>query len=306
MVQPVVSICIPTYGRVDVLHKTLNSIFFQNIEPCLYEVCISDNSPTDETKEMIESCFSDKSNVVYAKSTCKGYYNSIEALKLGNGRCLKLHNNYSKFQNEMFGRFINRVSEYEEKKPVLFFSSGAIKNKTDYVKLLSFDTFLNKISYFSTWSTSFCIWKTDFDTIMEHDIILDEMFPHTSLLFSLCNKSEYVIDNFAYFENQDVGKKGGYNLPEVFGTRFLGMCNVLLLENKISEQTFQKVKSGILQFIADWYVNVAYFGNKYTFSFENWEKIISDLYGDGGVDFIKEYARKKRVKCLIRKMLRKY
>ena len=304
--QPLVSICIPTYGRVEILKNTLNSIFSQNVDPEIFEVCISDNSPTDETQELLDSFFSSNYNIKYSKSTCEGYYNSIESLKLGCGKYLKLHNNYSKFKENSFQEFINSVLRYETEKPVLFFSFGAINNSSEQKKFSTFDSFLNEISYFSTWSTSFGIWKEDFDALMSKNFDFDKMFPHTSLLFALWDKKDFVVDNALYFDNQDVGKKGGYNLPETFGTRYLGMCHNLLADGKIGEQTYQKIKNGILQFIADWYVNVTYFGNKYKFSFENWEKTIIDLYGEAGILFIKNTAKRKKLKCLIRKILNRY
>ncbi len=306
MIQPLVSICIPTYGRVEILHNTLDSIFSQNVNVELYEVCISDNSPTDETKEMLQKFFSDKTNICYSKSKCEGYYNSIEALKLGKGKFLKLHNNYSKFKPKMFEHFTNTLIKYENKMPVLFFAFCSISQNGQFAEYTSFDAFINKISYFSTWSTSFGIWKYEFDIIIEKNLDLDKMFPHTSLLFALTEKESFVIDNARYFDNQDVGKKGGYNLPETFGTRYLTMCKSLLDTKKITEATFQKIKDGILHFVADWYVNIIYFNNKYSFSFENWEEIIFNLYGKSGVDFIKAYTKKMKFKCFIKRILNKY
>ena len=99
MDKPIVSICIPTYGRVEILKNTLDSIFSQCVESAKFEVCISDNSPTDETEQMLKLYFSDKTNLVYSKSTSEGFINSIEALKLGDGKFLKLHNNYTKKSN---------------------------------------------------------------------------------------------------------------------------------------------------------------------------------------------------------------
>ena len=306
MIQPIVSICIPTYGRVEILKNTLDSIFSQNVSSDLYEVCISDNSPTDETKEMLDRFFADKTNICYSKSTCEGYYNSIESLKMGTGKYLKLHNNYTKFQNGNFEKFLKTIAGNEESKAVMFFTFGSIKQDSECIKYDSFDSFLDAISYYSTWSTSFGIWKPDFDNVMAQNIGLDKMFPHTSLLFGLCDKGEFVVDNTRYFDNQDVGKKGGYNLPETFGTRYLGMCQKLVSESKITEQTFQKIKSDILQFIAEWYVKVAYFGDKYAFSFTNWEEIIKSLYGYNGVNYIKKYEKKKILKTILRKIVKRY
>ena len=306
MLVPLLSICIPTYGRVEILRNTLDSIFSQNVSTEIYEVCISDNSPTDETKEMLSLYFSDRNNIQYVKSTCEGYFNSIEALKLGSGKFLKLHNNYSKFKKGTFGKFVNTIIQFSNDEPLLFFTSNSIKTDTEFEDYNTFDVFLNRISYFSTWSTSFGIWKNDFDCLIKQNTKLDKMFPHTSLLFALYEKNNFVIDNTLYFENQDVGKKGGYNLPETFGTRYLGMCNDLFSNGIVSKSTFDVIKKNILNFIAEWYANVLFFGDKYTFSFENWETIISNLYGLEGVEFLKRNIKKRKLRCMIRKILKRY
>ena len=53
--MPLLSICIPTYKRPEIVKKTIESIFSQGVENSLFDVCITDNSPTDETKNMIEN-----------------------------------------------------------------------------------------------------------------------------------------------------------------------------------------------------------------------------------------------------------
>lgn len=304
--KPIVSICIPTYGRVEILKNTLDTIFSQCVENEKFEVCISDNSPTDETEQMLKMYYSDKTNLVYNKSTCEGFLNSIEALKLGKGKFLKLHNNYTKFREGCLLKFINFVSEYDDEKTTLFFTFGSINQDSDYVSYDSFDTFMYSISYFSTWSTSFGIMSKDFQNICSKDFKFDKMFPHTSLLFAMDSNKKFVVNNINYFNNQDVGQKGGYNLPQTFGTRYIGMCKDLLLENKISEKTYDSIKQGILTFIADWYLNVIFFPNKYKFSFDNWKDIIFNLYGSDGEKYIKRNFKKKRINYFVRKLLKKY
>ena len=303
---PVVSICIPTYGRVEILHKTLDSIFCQNVDTNLFEICISDNSPTDETKQMLDSYFSDKTNIIYSKSTCEGYYNSIEALKLGRGSLLKLHNNYTMFAGGKLSFFITFVQNFIKESPVLFFSAGSLKLKRTSEKYDSFDAFLKSITYFSTWSTSFCIWKEDFISLMAKEIELDKMFPHTSLLFSLTDKTTYIVDDEKYFENQDVGKKGGYNLPETFGTRYLGMVDSLAKRKAISQSTASLIYKRILQFISEWYLLCKVFSDKYLFGFENWQIIVEKLYGKKEIRAIHWYYLLHLPKALVKKVLGKY
>ena len=56
--QPLVSICIPTNNRVDIIRETVKSLLAQDADKNLYEICISDNSKTDETKILLENEFS--------------------------------------------------------------------------------------------------------------------------------------------------------------------------------------------------------------------------------------------------------
>ena len=47
------SICIPTFNRANLLNNLLNSIDIANIDASIVEVCISDNNSTDNTKEKV-------------------------------------------------------------------------------------------------------------------------------------------------------------------------------------------------------------------------------------------------------------
>lgn len=301
----IVSICIPTYGRVEILKKTIFSIITQNIDSSLYEICISDNSPTGETEEMLQTLFSDQKNIIYKKSKCEGYLNSIEALKMGRGKLLKLHNNYTCFIDGALSSFISVVKALP-KSCVIFFSNGTLTDEKLPKEFNSFDSFLNFIHYYSTWSTSFSIVKDDFDSLLSKNIELDKMFPHTSLLFALTDNDKYIVDDSLYFDNQDVGKKGGYNLPITFGARYLLMVEKLKDENNITTETNEKIKKEILNFISDWYVKVRVYKDKYFFDYSNWKLTIKGIYGDRGVKYIEKYYRKKFPKAFIKKMLGKY
>ncbi|MDE5580430.1 MAG: glycosyltransferase family 2 protein [Treponemataceae bacterium] len=298
-----ISICIPTKQRVEILKKTILSMLKENVDTSLYEICISDNSPTDETKNMILECFSDKKNIIYKKTKCKGFYNSIEALKMGTGRFLKLHNDYSSFA----GTFSDFVKENENisDDSVVSFTNGNLTESRNIRKFNSFDEFINFIHYYSTWSSAFSILRKDFYKLLEQNIEIDKMFPHTSLLFDLQNKKNYIVNDRKYFNNQDVEKKGGYNLPETFGSRYLSMAEVLKNKKYITTNTLKKIKFKILTFIADWYYKCKVYPNKYYFDYSGWQKIIESLYGKTGVSYIRFIYRKKILKFYLKKIIRK-
>lgn len=62
------SICIPTHNRSNCLHNCLESIYRSKINSNIkFDVCISDNASTDNTKELVESYMS-KINIIYHRN----------------------------------------------------------------------------------------------------------------------------------------------------------------------------------------------------------------------------------------------
>lgn len=261
------SICIPTYNRPLILKEVLESIFSQNVDSSLYEVCISDNAQSNENKKIIDTYFQDKKNLVYNHSTCEGFYNSIESLKLGHGKYLKLNNDTGIFRKNALERLIKTIQSCNE--ATIFFPMKDESNDASISFYNDFNAFLFEISYLSTWSSAFCISQTDFNRCLQEQIQVDKMFPHTSLLFSLTNADKYIVDNYKYIDTFEVAKKGGYNIPEAFGFRYINMVKQLYDNGVITTCTLKKVKADILNFIAEWYIKVLEHKEKYTFSYAN-------------------------------------
>jgi hypothetical protein len=272
MNRPLVSFCIPTNGRVEILKKTLESFFIDNIDVdiSLYEICIADNSSTDETEYMLQTFFQGR-NIIYKRNNAEGYLNSVEALKIGTGIFLKLHNNYTLINKGFLTGFINRIKSHINTKPFLFFTFGNIKNKEDQdVKVVNdFNAFLAGISYWSTWSTAFGIWKDDFDN-MYGQIKINNMFPHTSFLFDSHFKSEFIIDNQLYFENQSLEKKGGYHITKTFCVDYIEMLHTIFEENLITARVYKSIKNNLLyDFFTQWYIDIIIHKDKFTFDISN-------------------------------------
>lgn len=302
------SICIPTFRREAVLKELLESILSQGVEEDLYEITVTDNSETDETKDMIGREFSAVPNLRYKKVDCKGFYNSLEALKSGEGRLLKLHNDYSILNPGALRKMIDRAAEAEKDHAQLFFGMGNLGGD-EIREFGDYDSFLYDISYFATWSSAFSIWKEDFDRILAEGIVPDTMYPHTSFLHRVTGKQRYIADNTAYAHSIEPKTKGGYNLVDNFARIYLTMVREDLLAKKhISQRTYDKIEDGILRFCADWYYTVLENPEKYTFRFDNGEEIIRGSCGDSGVRRYRKYKRKRFFKSAARrcrKLLRK-
>lgn len=264
-----VSVCIPTKDRVLYLKETLDSIINDNVNPELYEIVISDNSDDNKTKLLAEQYLSAGVNIVYYKNLEKGFYNSIQALKLGNGEFLKLHNDYTKFKPKAFQLFVNMVEKNKKNKPQTLFTDGNLKKN---VTIFSdkFDKFIRDSSYWNTWSSAFSIWKEDFEQLNSDKDILDDQFPHTSLLFQLKNKKSFLVDDVEYFSNSVVSKKGGYNIFYNFCVVYIEMLKDLNDCGVIARSTFNYVKNKMKrEFIPLWYYLTVESPGDFSFNCEN-------------------------------------
>lgn len=270
----ILSICIPTRERPLILKNTLDSIYNSISSLDKFEVVIYDSSEKMDTKRLVENYKFD--NIIYVYGPNKNYLNLIEALKLGKGIFLKLHNDYSEFKIGSLIRLINYIEKKSKDKPGLFFTNSEIKS-IDNEEFEDFNSFLIKINYWCTWSTLFGIWKSDFDLIEKES--LNCMFPHTELLLEMTNKKRYLINNDNYFINNVVRNKGGYDLFYTFSVIFINLLSDKLNKNSISIRTFTILKYKLLdEFLVNWYCGIVIFKNKYTFTTSNIKESILTNY----------------------------
>lgn len=242
--KPYLSFCIPTYNRLEILQNTLESIYadLNGIEMDDFEVIVSDNEPNQSAKNIIEKFH--YANLIYCPTNCIGFLNSFNALKCGNGQFLKLHNNYTKLRKGTLKKIITDIKENSDKKNMIFYTDG-LKQTGRIMKFDTYDSFMYELSYFSSWSTGFGIWKEDFYNVCD-SIDIDTYFPQTSLLLSQYNKTRFIINDKPIFDNQDIPKKGGYNIFKVFAVDFIQLIEHAYQKNYITNRTFEKIKSDLL------------------------------------------------------------
>lgn len=250
---PFLSFCIPTYDRLEILHNTIASIYadLDGVDLDEFEVIISDNKPDQSAKIIIEQ-FSYK-NLFYFSTDCSGFLNSFNSLKCGSGQFLKLHNNYTKLRKGTLKKMITEIKENKVVKGLIFYTDGLNQNG-EIRKFNSFNSFMSELSYFSSWSTGFGIWRDDFSKVFD-SIKIDEYFPQTSLLLSQSKKKEYIINDRPIFDNQKIPKKGGYNIFKVFSVDYVSLIEKSFLNGEITKDTFSKIKSNLLYN----YLSIRYF-----------------------------------------------
>lgn len=241
--KPVLSICLPCYGRVDYVRNTLLSIYVDNSEVPLekFEVVISDNDPNKRVYSLMRE-FS-YSNLRYHYSNCEGFLNSYCVLKYGIGDLLKLHNSQVVFRKGSLRAIINEVERVKDAKPLIFYSNGFLNDNRSMV-YYSFDEYCNHLSYWPSWSNGFSIWKEDFDRLSSPK--LNTLFPHVSLFNTQHDKMSYISNDIHLFETQRVKGRKGHNKFEAFTIEYPSLVDECYQNGWISKNTEKKIFNDIV------------------------------------------------------------
>ena len=251
--NPILSICIPTYNRLDILRNTISSIYsdLDGVSLDDFEVVVSDNSKEHTTQPVIEEFKYE--NLHYYPTDCEGFRNSFFALSYGKSDYLKLNNNYTMFRKGSLRILIEQLKSLKHNKCQVIYTNGLRKIK-DVAYYDTFDSYMSGLSYFCSWSAGYGMWREDFERV-KNNVEIDKYFPQTSLLLSQSYKYDFAIDDRSLFEDQHVPKKGGYNIFKVFSIDFLNLIHGAYAYGTISEKTYKKIKRDLLYK----YLSVRYF-----------------------------------------------
>lgn len=258
MKTPLLSLCIPTNGIIELIFPVLESIYAQTeVDMSLFEVIVMDNGDNQEFKSKIREYATQHKNLVYRETELKGFLSESECYKEASGVFIKFINHRTKLLPNSISYFIDFIKRNEVEKPSIYFTNGVIKQEKVVVEYNNFDSYVKNLHVWSSWSTGMGFWKEDFDNIPK-DVEFNELYPHTTILFAERNKSKYIIDNVTLLDEIPIShaNKGRYNLFNAFGVEYLGIICDLLRDGSISTETFLSVKKDNFRFVANLYLDL--------------------------------------------------
>lgn len=228
------SICIPCYKRVKEVRNTLSSIYIDNSDVKLeeFEVVISDNDPDRELQKAVSEF--NYPNLKYVSTQCEGFMNSYYVLTYAKGVLLKLHNSQSIFKKGSLRTILNDIQQAYNTKDFIFYTNGML-NKNKKLKLDNYNSFMTILSYWSSWSNGFCIWKEQFEKIK--GVELNKLFPHTSLFLAQSISQSFYINDKYLFDVQRIPKRGGHNKFAAFTLDYPSLIDNHCKAGKISRST---------------------------------------------------------------------
>ena len=248
------SLCIPTNGVLEWVIPVLDSIYSQGENENLYQVVVTDNGDNAEFFHRMTEYTEAHYNLKYIKTNSPGFLNQIDCFKNADGQFIKFINHRFTLNKGALNYYINFIRNNIKNKPIIYFSNGVINSSKKILNLNTFDKFVNKLSYWSSWSAGIGFWRDELyklDDIKEYN----ELFPHTDILFMETNSNSYIIDDTNLLTQLPVGKisKGKYNLFKAFAVEYPSIICNLFRKNQITLQTFLKIKKENLCFIKQQY-----------------------------------------------------
>jgi acetyltransferase-like isoleucine patch superfamily enzyme len=244
------SICIPTKNRAAVLEKSLHSIVSQNFFARRddIEIVVSDNASDDNTDVVVKDYmgrFGDRIRY-HRNPTDITDANFERSLRLGRGEFLKLANDSLSWLPDSLETMVSIIETTRDQKPVLFFLNQSRPTAQPITNVKSVDELVSTASYFVTWIGGFGIWKNELDNLSDFSRHADLRLIQTDVLLRLMAKAEngHVI-NLQFYHIINVGRKGGYNIAEVFGRNYLKILKEY--SNSISAETMAIEKKDVLE-----------------------------------------------------------
>lgn len=162
MDKPLLSICIPTYNRSNLLVNSIESIIKQErFISGEVEIIVSDNNSTDDTKNICEKYQEMYNNFYYFKNEINVRDKNFPIIMgEAHGLLRRLSNDTIIYSDDALEYMCEMIEKHKADRPFLFWANGHSKNNLENAKL-DFKTFIEDSSYWITFNPCFSIWDND-------------------------------------------------------------------------------------------------------------------------------------------------
>ena len=278
--MPWLSIVIPTYNRCSLLERTLERLSHEvlRLDPADVEVVVSDNASSDATADVCRA-FARKCpqhvRIVRQPQPLPPSEHHVAAMELSKGAFVKLCNDTLLVRPGALEMMVREVRRSEGTDTLLWFANdiegvepGRCRNLPDL---------LRKVSYFSTWIMPFGVWRKDLPRVREVFAKDSTLLPQTIFLLGEMAKGRTLdVVRGPWCEIQDVPKKGGYNVAEVFGRNYFRILEPYVRNGLLTADDLAREKRRILR-----HINYQYFDwrRRYAFQRTGYFRYMMPLYG---------------------------
>lgn len=275
--SPLISFCIPTYNRCEILDKTLKSIVEQAAFDQRVEIIVSDNCSTDNTKNVVAKYQKKYNNIIYH---CNEENildeNFAKALSLGNGKYLKLMNDTVMLKEDTIIKYLDIINKNIDEKQCIFFYENNFRHSFEEVRCSNINQLINTTSFYIGWVANFGAWKVDFDNLNKKNRYSFLQWLQMDWTLRLCENKDSVFFFDNRLESQLLKKKGGFNFFEVHVDNYLFVLQPYFNSGKLQLKAFRLEKTRLLKHFITHFIYMLLFKNDESFNYETkgWNKIL--------------------------------
>lgn len=251
--RPILSICIPTYNRCDILKDVLeqyvNNPEFDND----VELVISDNSSTDDTEIICRDISEKYHNIIYHRNEENiRDANFPKVLSLANGEYLKLYNDCV-YCNEESLKYIKDVAKnHVNDRTPLFFTSNYVytRYKAEVVRGEGLDDYVKIVSTFVTYNNLFGVWREQWEQVKDKKKYSSLQLQQVDWTYQIVsNHQGCIIYDKPTFQGSEVplGVRRGYNWFQVHLDNYYKIMQPYVERGEISPTTLKEDKHNLLE-----------------------------------------------------------
>lgn len=270
-IKPLLSICIPTRNRADVLKKCIDAIIYNPVFSDKIEIVVSDNESEDNTKELMLNYTSKHSNIKYYRieKNIGVVKNFIHVIDLATGIFRKPINDYSVFTENGISYLLEIIENNIKNKPCIVFNNIAGTSSINSIVGVDINQLIEHEGWALSWMGVNGFWEEEWISLDNKEAYVDIMFVPIDYLLRLMEVKKRANIYEAHFSDRYPfkQKQGGYNFFKVHTDYFLFLFKIYYREGKISKKSFDCLNYSLFCSLLP-FLNKLYITEKDCFNYE--------------------------------------
>lgn len=250
--QYLLSICIPTYNRADVLKHCIDAIVnHEETKKGGIEIVVCDNASTDNTQQMMSEYAQQYPYILYVrnKENIGVILNTLKVLDSATGAYRKLLNDYSVYTAEGLQMMYDQIAANQEDKPVLMFDNLEGREPNEF-SFSTMDEIAHRVGVRLTWMGLYGYWEEDWKAIKNREAYFDKTFCTIDYLYQMVNQKKLAKEYIYHYNDGWMyqRKQGGYNFFKVFVQDYLEIWKDYLGKGIISNDTYKWLRKNLWEY----------------------------------------------------------
>lgn len=273
--QPLMSICIPTFNRAPHLEHILESIYSQIGNNSLIEVIVSDNASTDGSYEIANRYAALYSNmrVVCNPRNIGADFNMFRVMNVARGKFIKLQGDDDFYIQGSILPLLHVLHTHRECGVVQVF----VRNNSGRIEKGSgMQAFLKATSIYSAFISSMILRREDLERIEEPALFLHSSFNQLYLQLAILEKNpNYCIVNRNIFTYAGLSSDA-YNFGEVILRNYQSILQHFVGSGLTQEDVDRERKQTLFGYAIPWFRQIV--GTNMIADTDKFEDIVRELY----------------------------